>query len=81
MTQPTDLSLIVTALNGALFDESYPEQAQAGIDALGRFQERLAEMEALLADWPTMRALNAYGAEKATAKKVRAREIIAEMRR
>lgn len=39
----------------------------------------LAELEELLADWPTMRALSAYGAEHATANKIRAREIVAAL--
>ena len=42
--------------------------------------ELLAELETMLADWPTMRALSALGAEKATANKVRARKIVAAMR-
>lgn len=37
----------------------------------------LKELEALLTDWPTMRALSALGAEKATANKIKARELIA----
>lgn len=40
----------------------------------------LAELEALLADWPTMRALSALGAKKATARKARARQIVAHLR-
>jgi hypothetical protein len=41
------------------------------IDALKAVQE-------LLGDWPTMRALSALGAEKATANKRAARKIIAD---
>lgn len=40
----------------------------------------LDELEEILSDWPTMRALSAYGAEKATGKKMRAREIVASLR-
>ncbi len=40
--------------------------------------EALEAVQALLADWPTMRALSALGAEKATEKKLAARRIIAE---
>lgn len=38
--------------------------------------EALQAVQELLADWPTMRALSALGAEKATANKLAAREII-----
>jgi hypothetical protein len=37
----------------------------------------LRNIEALLADWPTMRALSALGAERATANKNEAKAIIA----
>lgn len=37
----------------------------------------LKAVEELLADWPTMRALSALGSEKATANKIKARELIA----
>lgn len=46
-------------------------------DERNRMAESFAELAALLPDWPTMRALSAWGAEKATAKKAAAREIIA----
>lgn len=36
----------------------------------------LLEVQALLEDWPTMRALSALGAEHATANKIEARRII-----
>lgn len=38
----------------------------------------LQAIQSLLDDWPTMRALSASGAEKATANKVEARRIIAD---
>ena len=38
----------------------------------------LANIEDLLEDWPTMRALSALGAERATAKKMLTRSIIAD---
>lgn len=41
--------------------------------------ERMEALQELLSDWPTMRALSAYGAEKATANKVEARKIVAEV--
>lgn len=40
--------------------------------------EALKAIGELLADWPTMRALSAVGAERATAKKIAARKIIDE---
>lgn len=46
-------------------------------DERNRMAESFAELAALLPDWPTMRALSAWGAEKATAKKAAARDIIA----
>lgn len=36
----------------------------------------LEDLQALLIDWPTMRALSALGAQKATEKKLAARAII-----
>lgn len=40
--------------------------------------EALLAVQALLVDWPTMRALSAVGAEKATANKLAARKIVAD---
>lgn len=37
------------------------------------------QLQKLLADWPTMRALSALGAEKATANKLAARQIVERM--
>lgn len=39
----------------------------------------LEAVQALLIDWPTMRALTALGSERATEKKLAARKIIAEV--
>jgi hypothetical protein len=41
-------------------------------------EEALRQISKLLEDWPTMRALSAAGAEKATANKLAARKIIAD---
>lgn len=39
----------------------------------------ISEINELLADWPTMRALSSLGAQKATANKIAARGIIANV--
>ncbi len=39
--------------------------------------EALREIQNMLGDWPTMRLLSSLGAERATANKVRARELVA----
>jgi hypothetical protein len=44
-----------------------------------RAEEALRKIQALLDDWPTMRALSALGAERATAHKNEARKIIADV--
>lgn len=44
-----------------------------------QIRERMECLQDLLSDWPTMRALSAYGAEKATANKAEARKIVAEV--
>lgn len=46
-------------------------------DERNRMAESFAELRGLLSDWPTFRALSAYGAERATAKKAAALEIVA----
>lgn len=43
-----------------------------------RYRDALERIGELLEDWPTMRALSASGAEKATANKKAAREIISD---
>lgn len=40
--------------------------------------EALKAIQVLLDDWPTMRALSAPNAEKATANKIAARKIVAD---
>lgn len=44
-----------------------------------RAEEALRKIQVLLDDWPTMRALSALGAERATAHKNEARKIIADV--
>lgn len=40
------------------------------------YREALVRIGALLKDWPTMRALSASGAERATSNKLEARRIV-----
>lgn len=42
-------------------------------------EQALKDIQALLEDWPTMRALSATGALKATEKKLAARAVIARV--
>lgn len=44
--------------------------------ATAELVETLKQIESLLDGWPTMRALSAYGAEEATSRKLKARELI-----
>lgn len=77
-----DLSLeaIERTLHGAARDQQ--DAPAAAIDAIppaDRLRGDLESLQALLSDWPTMRALSASGSLRATANKLQARQIVARM--